>query len=550
MALSLTQRFANGLSAIRATPNVGGSPFIGINDPRYTSFMGINIPGHTVHTALGRIEIAKSAVWVYACIAARADAVKSIPLKLYQLDDNGGRTEFTDHPIVRLLEDVNPSKDTPTTIRTATEQSICIHGRYQWKKVRNKVGIVKELYGLPTQWVKLVPARIGIEKFIYDQTIMGVGRIKEELDPSDVVYFRCLDFDDSMEGLGPLQVAVETTMADIGITVAQNAMSKNAARPSAVMTTLNKLNDSDYARENERVQRAYAGAVNAGKIILIDNAQDTKFQTVQLSPSEMQWIQEHNSHITDICAAFRTPPGVAGDYGSASRIANLGGMHRLFAEICVRPELVMYEDVLNWQLLWGEDWGRGLGWERENHLFLAHDLAGVSMFREDETSRSQRAMTAFTSGAKWDEVRAMHGLDPVGGVLGDTSFVASNLVPVDSLLGITGDEQGSPGSLGGVAEAAAASEGNPPGGVSATQPDTRPRTPPNVQEQKQQGQAVEPKDAVKALALIERKRYRKWRRNHKSGEFATDLLTPEEMSSIDDEIRATLAKVEEELEKA
>jgi hypothetical protein len=252
-----------------------------------------------------------------------------------------------------------------------------------------------------------------------------------------------------------------------------------------------------------------------------------------MNPSEMMWIQEHGSHITDICAAFRTPPGVAGDYGDASRIANLGGMHRLFAEICVRPELTLIEDALNWQLLWAEDWGMGLGWEREHQLFLAHDLAGISMFREDETSRSARAATAFSSGAKWDEVRAMHGLDPVGGKLGDTSFVQANLVPVDSLIGESGDEEGDTESgLGGVSEAAAVTEGNP-----ATS------NPPNTSEVREPKQPAEASEAVKALALLEKKQYRKWRKTHNSGKFNFKYLGESEQGDLDAEIRGVLSEV-------
>lgn len=526
MTLTLAQRFGNGLSAaIRTTSNIGGAPFIGPNDFRYTSFMGIQNEDHAVRTPMGRIEIARRAVWVYACTKARADAIKGIPLKLYQLVEGGGRQEYLDHPIVRLLEDINPFIDTPATIRAATEQGICLHGRYQWKKVRNSLGIVRELYGLPSQFARPVPNITGIDHWVYQANINGRA-IKDEYPASDIIYFRCTDFDDSIEGLGPLQVSVETVTADISIGIAQNAMSRNSARPSAVMTVLNKMNDSDYARENERVQRAYAGAVNAGKIILIDNAQDTKFQTVQLSPSEMAWIQEHGDHVKDICAAFRTPPGVAGDYGEASRIANLGGMHRLFAEICVRPELNDMEMALNWQLLWTEDWGYGLGWEREHGLFLAHDVSGISMFREDESQRTARAVQAFTSGAKWDEVRAMHGLDPVGGELGDTSFVASNLVPVSSLLSGEGsDEQGNI-TTGGISQ------------ITAATPDDTPNA----------SESRETLDEAKALAISnERKTYRRWRKKHPKREFKFKFVPENERNALDDEIRATLDEVKDAL---
>jgi HK97 family phage portal protein len=527
MALSIGQRFNNGIqAAIRATSNVSAAPFIGANDPRWTSFMGINVPEHAVRTPMGRIEIARRAVWVYACTRARADAIKSIPLKLYQLSKGGGRTEYLDHPIVRLLEDVNPYIDTPATIRAATEQGICLHGRYQWKKVRNNADIVVEVYGLPSQCATPVPGANGIDHWVYENNVGG-KRIREIYKPDDIVYFRTNEFDDGIDGLGPLQVAVETTIADISITVTQNAMSRNAARPSAVMTVLNKMNDTDYERENQRVQNAYAGAVNAGKIILIDNAQDTKFQTVQLSPSEMMWIQEHDSHIKDLCAAFRTPPGVAGDYGEASRIANLGGMHRLFAEVCIRPELMDMELALNWQLLWTEDWGRGIGWERKNNLFLAHDLEGVSMFREDETARTNRAVQAFTSGASWDEVRLMHGLDPQGGDLGKTSFIPANVVPVQQLLNPPTDT----------------GTDSPTGADTSTEviAATPEKNPPN------EAEARETNDAVKALAEFEKKQYRKWKRTHKTGKFQFKYLGEDEQSSLDDEIRAALSDVRDAL---
>ncbi len=538
MQLSLGQRFSRGLSAVRtATP---GSVFIGPTDARYTAFHGIDVPEHIAHSAIGRLQIAKRAVWVYACVTARADSIKSVPLKLYKTV-NGRREEVVDHPIVDLLRDINPIKDTPASIRQATEQGIAIHGRYQWKKVRNNAGIVKELYGLPTQFTKVIPNLTWIEKFEFEKFVSNkVGRVKEEYPPEDVIYFRCPDFDDGVDGLGPLEVCIETTQADISIVVTQNAMARNAARPSAIMTVLNKMNDSDFARENERVQQQYAGAMNAGKILLIDNAQDTKFQVAQLTPAAMKWIEEHASHVKDICAAFRVPPGIAGSFDEASRIANAGAMHRFFAEIFVRPELQMFEHCLNWQLLWTEDWGRGIGWEQDQGLFLEHDVTGISMFREDETARSNRAQIAQLTGASMDEVLEMHGLEPIGPESGgDVRFVQSNLVPLSSFVG---------GAI--PAPTGVSQDTETENEAKHKQVDKRPRKPPNVAETPEPDTAT-----VKAAKMLEKRQFRSWKRHNPEGVgFKFNYLNAQEQRSLispelEDEIRDTLDSVKEALER-
>ena len=431
--MTLTQRLSRGWSAAIKS-STSASPFVGINDPRYSSFMGINTYDQLGNTPLSRIEIAKRAVWVHACIVSRANVIKDIPMKLYRRNDKGVKEEVRQHPAGELLLDVNPVRDTPASIRAATEQGLCIHGRYTWVKVRNQAGVVKELYGLPQQFVKIIPDNKWIKEFVYEYSLQNGGKARESYDVADVVYFRYIPPDDGVEGFAPLMVALETTRADLGIVKGQNAMLDNAGRPSVIITMPNKLNDPDYARENERVQRSYAGAVNTGKIWLIDNASDTKVTPVQLSPKELEWISQHKSHIKDVCAAFNVTPGMVGEFAEASRLANAGAMHRFYGETFVRPELQLWEDTINWQLLWTEDWGHGIGWEREQGMFFEHDLANVSMFREDESAMSIRAKESMQAAASIDQVLEMQGLPPVGGLRGDLRFVPTNFVPLDSFL--------------------------------------------------------------------------------------------------------------------
>jgi HK97 family phage portal protein len=532
MPFSIKERINNGLVAIKAS---SGAPFIGPGDYRYDTFMGITNWGTASSSPMGRIEIAQRSIWVYALTMSRVNAIKDIPLKLRKMNDNGVKEDVLDHPINDLLADINPEQDSPSTFRTSIEQGLTIHGRSVIKKVRNKSNVVKELYSLPGQFVRPIPKGLWIGKFLFEATI-GNEKVKEEYDPENVIYFRYQGFDDGITGLGPLSVAMDTIQVDLGITASQGAMIRNSGRPSVIITTKNKMNDSDYKRESERAQSTFGGAVNAGKIWLIDNADDTKITPVQLSPKDLAWIEQHSAHINDLCAAFKVPPGIAGEFEAASRIANAGLMHRNFGEVFVLPELRMWESIFNWQLLWSEDWGHGLGWERKQGMFLEHDLSAVPMFREDDSAKSARALSAFGSGGKLDEIRAMHGFNPVGGTQGNTIFIPSNVVPLKQILQPAVIDE-TPTEYSSQVETKPKGEKKPHVINQAGSNFTDETSTPDMQYAKSS----------------ERKQYKKWIKKHDPAKdtFEFKCLTDKEQRDLmlEDEIRNTLSKINDELTK-
>lgn len=447
----LKQRYTINYAGIRAS-TIAGAPFIGPGQPGlpYEQFMGIlsGTGGDIGTNPLNRIAIYKRAVWVYGCTEARSIPLSMVPLKLYERTPDNHHNEVIGHPISRALADVNPNWDTSSTIRYDTEQSLCIHGRYHWLKVRNEADVVKELYGLPVQHVQVMPSyTLGqkVDVFRYQPR----GNLRKDYPPKDIVYFRYGTPEQDAEGMAPLTVAIETTRADVSLQVAQNALSANRARPSMLVTVKPKWSEADYKRYSEELNRSYAGAVNAGKIMLLDNADNVKVDKVQLTPAEMEWIKEHQAHAQDICIAFRTPPGILMDFSEASRLANAGAMHRFYWELTLLPELKRWEDTLNWQLLWTEDWGRGghpddngnwYSWEYWNGYYLEHDTGGIQALREDENARALRAQNAFGYGVTIDEARQMRGQDPLddpekGGIV----LIPNNLVTLDSI--VAGDGQ-------------------------------------------------------------------------------------------------------------
>lgn len=526
MQLTLQQRFQNG---IRATTSA--APFIGPPDPRYNQFMGIS-SGGLGDTPRSRIAIANKAIWVYAAIMAIGNAISFVPLKLYKKGKMGINEEIFDHPSLEVLQDINPSIDTPVSMRRKISNSLCIHGKSHWKIVRNPARVPKELYSLPVEYTT-IDNRTGELLFRFQQM-----NVREIYPSNDILYFRYEPFDEGKDGQSPLSEALETVAADLGILNTQNAMTRNSARPSAIMSLMNKLNQSDWDRFTERINNAYAGAANAGKIVVIDNANDVKFQTVQLTPREMEWIRQHSSYAKDVCAAFGVPPMIAGDFAESSRLANAGAGHRLFWELCIIPKLRDLEEIINWKFLWTEDWGHGLGWERKQGLFFKHDMSDIPALREDENSRSQRAMNSLTSGATINEARRFHGLNPIEDDRGNIILVQQNLVDLNNI-------------------------DTPP-------PDPRWQADTTFQETDLEAQVSEnvgssshftdlkQPDMVETAKRDERRKFKAWIRTHGTkniGEFRFQYLSQSEQKdlleipgNIDDEIRSTLQELKDGME--
>jgi HK97 family phage portal protein len=107
------------------------------------------------------------------------------------------------------------------------------------------------------------------------------------------------------------------------------ALLDNAARPSGALVYKGEgnsnLSEEQFERLREELQANFSGATNAGRPLLLEGG--LTWQTMSLSPKDMDFMQLKNGAAREIALAFGVPPmllGIPGDNTYANyREANL-----------------------------------------------------------------------------------------------------------------------------------------------------------------------------------------------------------------------------------
>ena len=116
------------------------------------------------------------------------------------------------------------------------------------------------------------------------------------------------------------------------------ALLDNSARPSGALVYQPKeggnLSPDQYERLKAELEEGYAGAVRAGRPLLLEGGLDWK--TMSLSPRDMDFMEARNGAARDIALAFGVPPMLVGIPGD-NTYANYQEANRAFYRLTVLP---------------------------------------------------------------------------------------------------------------------------------------------------------------------------------------------------------------------
>lgn len=389
-------------------PDGGARPVRLKGGPLFEAFHGIT-RGRENELSASRADLARAyacVVWAYRCIKLRADAVAGVPLVL--LDRSGA--PITEHPLLTLLKDVNPTTMNLGDLLRATEAAYNIWGVAYWLKVpapHAGSGLrpapaatpgVKWLVWLNPQTVEPVvdPVR-GITG--YKQT---VGAQTRTFTPEEVVAFRNFDPLDDLGGLSPLSVALSEINAELNAARFVAAFFANDARPAGLLTTDEPMFDDQLERVRAWWQRLFQGASNKWKTAIVGGGM--RWQTITFPPGDLALSELRAEDRRAICAALGVPSALAGAWEAAT-YATAREQKASFYEDTIIPQLEYYAEVLNWSLLphYPDLTARDAR--------LAWDLDSIAALRETATDRAARLAMLFEQGVVTrNEVRAGLGM--------------------------------------------------------------------------------------------------------------------------------------------
>lgn len=204
---------------------------------------------------------------------------------------------------------------------------------------------------------------------------------------------------DDHYGLGGLSAAMPAVAVHNAAARWNRALLDNAARPSGALVFDPKdgggpMSATQFERLRSEMETQFQGAGNAGRPMLLEGG--LKWQSISLSPADMDFIALKDSAARDIAMAFGVPPMLIGIPGDAT-YANYREANRAFWRQTVLPLASTILSSIQQALeTWGVD-GR-----------LAVDLDTVPALSDERESLWQRVCDAdFLTAA---EKRMMLGI--------------------------------------------------------------------------------------------------------------------------------------------
>lgn len=190
------------------------------------------------------------------------------------------------------------------------------------------VQIVPDAEGEPTELFALRPERMSVDVNANGWPVAYHYRVRDHLTRlvaedgrgrTAVIHLKAINPLDDHMGLGCIGAASGPVAIHNAATTWNKALLDNMARPSGALVYDSgkdgaTLSAEQFARLKAEMEAAFAGAINAGKPMLLEGG--LKWQSLSMSPAEMDFVALKASAAREIALAFGVPPlmlGLPGD---------------------------------------------------------------------------------------------------------------------------------------------------------------------------------------------------------------------------------------------
>lgn len=294
--------------------------------------------------------------------------------------------EVDSHPVLDLLKRPNPFQAGPDFIDEAIAYwRIAGNGYLEAVDLR---GEIRELYALRPDRMKAIPGARGYPvKWRY-----SVGGSHVDFDvglptvqQSPIMHLKDFNPLDDWYGQSPMEAgafSIDTHNAAGGF---NKALLDNSASPSGAFVMdgngdQTELTDNQFKRLKGQMTKEYAGAKNAGKMMLLEGG--LKWMQMGHSPKDLEFSDGKNQSAREVALAFGVPPQLLGIPGD-NTYSNYKEANRAFHRQTVIP---LYERFLRGIANWLQPTYEGLE--------LEPNTDGIDALSEERESHWKRVNEA------------------------------------------------------------------------------------------------------------------------------------------------------------
>jgi HK97 family phage portal protein len=224
----------------------------------------------------------------------------------------------------RLAALVTATSAGQSLVETLAAQ-LLLHGNGYVQILKDASGTPVELFALRPERVKVMTGPDGWP-CAYEYTVQNrTARIacEDEDGWPGIIAIRTMHPLDDHNGAGAMEAAWQAVLIHNAATHWNRALLENAARPSGALVYETgdgaTLAHEQFERLKRELDLAFSGAANAGRPMLLDGG--LKWQSMALSPADMDFATLKSAAARDIALAFGVPPmllGLPGDNSYAN----------------------------------------------------------------------------------------------------------------------------------------------------------------------------------------------------------------------------------------
>jgi len=346
--------------------------------------------------------------WLHAVVFRIALGCSEVQWTLFDNSNQDKPQQIQKHPILRLLNLVNPFMTSNEFIALDTIYQELI-GESFWILNFNALGEPAEIWIPYPHLMSVIPDKDNfIKGYVY-----GTGANAVPFDVNEVIHFKYPNPLNQYRGLGPAQSIGLNLDAEHNADRWQNAFFYNSARPDGVIQFKNSLSDEQFEKLKRQWSEKYKGVNKAHQVGLLDNGGE--YLQIQNTIKDMDFSNLKLRNRDVILGVFGMPQSVMGISENVNR-ANAEAGDYTFARWIVKPRLEWKKAKLQEQLI-------PKFRKSENLKIGFEEVVPETIDQKRELAESGMRAGYLTI----NEARKLRGLDPLPN--GEVLLVPLNLIP-------------------------------------------------------------------------------------------------------------------------
>lgn len=364
---------------------------VSTNSRRLDNFVVQHRPGSTKITEEKAMEIPA----VASSVNLISSAIAKLPIRLYDLDEEGDAIEIKDDDRLYLLNQEPNESQTASTLRKRLVTDYLFYGgAYLYVRKKVRTNSVKDLYRLPVE--KIAVVRFEEQGFITKYKIHLDGQPEDTIKTVDVATI-LKDTEDGFKPRGILNDGYKILSASVDEIDYSSSILKNGSLPLAVLKTETQLSTEAMTRIKEDWESMYSGGGNAGKTVLLEEG--LEYDPVSLKPNELELTDYKKANISDIARLFNIPESMIN--ANANKYNSNEENNIYFLQYTLEPILVNIEKALNKTML--------LESEKKNGYYFKFDTSSILVITEQERADIAKTLNE-TSSVTQNEIRKVLNL--------------------------------------------------------------------------------------------------------------------------------------------